>query len=109
MGAALACTVVLAFWPQDVTGVGYRCVIDSLFGIRCPFCGMTRDFAAILHGTRPALNPCSWLAAIVVYVVYPAAVLVAWRTRRLDWFYGRALGYGVVVALAVMTVLNNLR
>jgi hypothetical protein len=44
-----------------------------------------------------------------VYVVYPVAVLVAWRRKRLDWFHGRALGCGVAVALVAMLVLNNLR
>jgi len=109
MGAMLLYTLVLSLWPQAVTGAGYQCALHALFGIRCPFCGMTRDFAAILHGREPRLNPCSWLAALVVYVVYPVAVLVAWRRRRLNWFYGTPLRYGVWSALVIMTAVNNLR
>ncbi len=109
LGAMLACTLVLAIWPQGVLHAGYRCAMQILLGLRCPFCGMTRDFAAMLHGGKPVQNPCSWIAAPVVYVVYPVAVLVAWRRKRLDWFHGRALGCGVAVALVLMLVLNNLR
>jgi hypothetical protein len=109
LGAMLVCTLVLAIWPQGVLHAGYRCGMQMLLGLRCPFCGMTQDFSSMLHGRKPVQNPCSWIAAAVVYVVYPTAVLVAWRRKRLDWFHGRALGCGVAVALVQMTVLNNLR
>jgi len=109
MGAIAVCTVALAVWPEAVVHTGYRCGIQVLLGLRCPFCGMTRDFAAMLHGELPTQNRCSWIALLVVYGVYPIAVLVARRRRRLHWFYGRALRCGVAVALAVMMVLNNLR
>jgi hypothetical protein len=109
LAAMAVATVVLAVWPQWVVQAGYRCELQWLTGLRCPFCGMTRDFAAMLHGERPAVNPCSWLAAIVVYGVYPAAVLVGWRRRRLNYFHGAAVKYGVTAALGAMLVLNNLR
>ena len=102
-------TLLLAFRPEWVLHAGYRCGMQLLFGLRCPFCGMTRDFAAILHGHRPAENPCSWFALLVVYVVYPVALAAAWRTGRLDVLRSRAVHGGVAVALAVMLVLNNLR
>lgn len=107
-GIALV-TAVLLVWPRVVLGTGYECVLHAVFGIRCPFCGLTRDFAAILHGQRPVENPCARLAAMVVYGVYPAAVAMAWRRKRLDVFYGRTVRGGVVVALAAMLVINNLR
>ncbi len=75
LAAMAVATVALAVWPQWAVHAGYRCGLQVLTGLRCPFCGMTRDFAAMLHGDRPALNPCSWVAALVVYVVYPAAAL----------------------------------
>lgn len=109
LAAILAGTAVLLAWPHLVLGAGYECVLHGLFGIRCPFCGMTRDFAAMLHGQRPGENPCSWVAAAVVYGVYPAAVAWAWRRKRLDVFYSRTLRYGAGVMLAAMLVVNNLR
>jgi hypothetical protein len=105
----IAFTLLLALGPQWVLHAGYRCQLQLLFGLRCPFCGMTRDFAAMLQGERPTLNPCSWLAAVVVYGLYPVAVLVGWRRRRLQFFHGATVKYGVLTALAAMLVLNNLR
>lgn len=109
LASIAAATAVLLLWPHAVLGAGYECVLHALFGIRCPFCGMTRDFWAMLHGQRPAENPCSAVAAAVVYGVYPAAVAwAAWR-GRLDVFHSRRVRYGVVAALGVMLVVNNLR
>jgi hypothetical protein len=110
MLAAMAlATMVLVVWPQWLVHSGYRCELQVLTGLRCPFCGMTRDFAAMLHGGRATLNPCSWLAALVVYGVYPVALVVAWRAGRLDVFHSEAVRRAVVVALAAMLVVNNLR
>jgi hypothetical protein len=106
-GLAVA-TLVLALRPGWIVDAGYRCQMQILLGLRCPFCGMTRDFAAILHGGKAGLNPCSWLAAVVVYVVYPASVAFAWWAGRLDVFSSKAMKSGVVLGLAVMLVLNNL-
>jgi hypothetical protein len=107
IGLIVMGTLVLAFWPQWVMQADYRSLMQTLLGIRCPFCGMTRDFAAILHGGRPALNPCSSMAAGVVYGVYPIAVLAAWRTGRLNWFHSKAVQGIVGIALAAMMVANN--
>lgn len=109
LAAMAVATAVLAVWPQWVVHTGYRCELQVLIGLRCPFCGMTRDFAAILHGGKATLNPCSWLAALVVFVVYPVVVLVGWHTGRLNFFHGATVKYGMMAALAVMLVLNNLR
>jgi Protein of unknown function (DUF2752) len=109
LGAMLVLTAVLAVWPQWILHTGYRCMLQAVLGLRCPFCGMTRDFAVMLHGERPALNPCSWVAAVVVYGVYPVAVLVGWRRQQLNYFHGATVKYAVMTALAAMLVLNNLR
>jgi hypothetical protein len=109
LAAMAVATTVLAVRPDWVVHAGYRCELQMLVGLRCPFCGMTRDFAAMLHGDRPALNPCSWVAALVVYGVYPVAALVAWRAGRLDVFHSEAVRRAAMAALAAMLVLNNLR
>jgi hypothetical protein len=102
-------TLLLVCWPQAVLHAGYRCGLQMLLGIRCPFCGMTRDFAAILHGQRPTQNPCSWFAACAVYLLYPAAVIAAWKSNRLDVFSSRAAHAAVALVLAAMLVANNWR
>jgi len=107
LSAMAAATLVLAVWPGLVLHAGYTCELQAIFGLRCPFCGMTRDFAAMLHGHAPTLNPCSGAAAVVVWLLYPAAVLAAWRTRRLSWFSSRATRCAAVFLLVIMLVLNN--
>ena len=102
-----AATLVLALWPQVVLHAGYTCQLQAILGLRCPFCGMTRDFAALLHGHAPTLNPCSRAAAVVIWLLYPAAVVAAWRAQRLSWFSSRAMRCSVVLLLLVMMVLNN--
>jgi hypothetical protein len=102
-------TLMLALWPQSILDAGYRCQMQALFGLRCPFCGMTRDFVSMLHGERPSLNPCSSIAALMIYAVYPAAVAFAWRAKRLDFFHSTVLTRAFVAALAAMLVFNNLR
>lgn len=109
LAAIAAGTLLLACWPQAVLSVGYRCELQMLTGLRCPFCGMTRDFAAMLHGGWPTQNSCSWLAAGVVYLLYPAAVFASWKWNRLDWFYSRSAHAAIGAALAVMMVANNWR
>jgi Protein of unknown function (DUF2752) len=109
MAAMVAGTLALALWPHAVLAAGYRCQLQTLLGIRCPFCGMTRDFAAILHGGRPTLNPSSWFAACAAYLLYPAAVFAAWKWNRLEVFHSRAARGTVILVLAVMLVVNNWR
>ena len=101
------CTAVLALDPRCLLHAGYHCQLHVLLGIRCPFCGMTRDFVAMLHGSLPAQNPCSLFAAIFVYGLYPAAVFAAWHAGCLEWFHSAAVRRGAVVMLGIMLVANN--
>lgn len=111
--AVMLCLLVLAtallrFRPEWVLGLGLHCGLKTLFGLKCPFCGMTRDFAAMLHGHRPALNPASPFMAFVIYGVYPVAVAMAWRRRRFDWFSKPVVHRALAVCLLAMFLLNNL-
>lgn len=107
LAATVLSTAFLAFWPEAIDHAGYQCMLHTLTGLRCPFCGMTRDFAALLHGGHVPLNPCSRATMLAIYGFYPAALLTAWRTGRLHWFHSRAVRIGVVVALGLMMVANN--
>jgi len=105
----LVCTTILRLHPEWVMGLSLECILRSVFHLKCPFCGMTRDFVAILHGQHPELNPFSWLAAVVIYLAYPVAFVWAWLYRKLDVFYRPALYRVVAVGLVLMFVVNNLR
>ena len=102
-----AATAVLRLRPEWVLQLGLHCGMQQILGLKCPFCGMTRDFIAMLHGRRPELNLASPAMAAVVYGVYPVAVAIAWQRGRFDWFY-RPVVYRVLgVCLAGMFLLNN--
>ena len=99
--------IILALRPQWAMGLSLQCVMLSVFHIKCPFCGMTRDFVAILHGQLPTLNPFTWATVTALYLGYPFVFLLAWRKRRLDIFY-RPLVYKVgCVGLVLMCLVNN--
>jgi len=89
-------------------GLSLQCVVRSVFHLKCPFCGMTRDFVAILHGQHPEQNPFSWLAVVVIYFAYPAVFVWAWLNRKLDVFYQPAVYRLLIAGLVLMFVVNNL-
>jgi hypothetical protein len=102
-----AAALVLALRPQWAMGLSLQCVMLTIFHIKCPFCGMTRDFVAILHGHLSTLNPFSWATLAALYLGYPCVFLLTWRKQRLDIFY-QPLVYKVGCAgLVLMCLVNN--
>lgn len=71
LAGLLLAALVLICAPDAVLGVHYECLLRRMTGIRCPFCGMTRDFILMAHGSLPRNNPGSLLAALALYVAYP--------------------------------------
>src|SRR6185503_6456500 len=65
-------------WPRLIEALPLGCVLYASTGIRCPFCGMTRDFLTILHGSWPHQNVFSVPAAFVIWFVYPAWAWSNW-------------------------------
>ena len=108
LASMLGATLALELWPRQLTTLGNRCVMSLVFGIRCPFCGMTRDFALMLHGHAPVNNPSSWLALVAVYAVYPAMLLWAVRTGRTNIFSNPVISRALLAAVGMMWVANNL-
>ena len=108
----LGCIVTLSagvyFFPGWVLLHGPGCVLKTFLHLNCPFCGMTRDFVCILHGQKHYLNPFSGIAAVVVYLVYPAFFLWAWKHGRLALFYQPAMHKLIVASLLIMFMVNNL-
>jgi len=108
LSAIAACTAVLRFRPEWVMGHSFNCILLSVFHVKCPFCGMTRDFVALLHGQRPELNPFSWFAAVLLYLAYPAIFVWAWLSRKFDVFSRPVVYRLFAVGLVLMFVVNNL-
>jgi hypothetical protein len=99
--------ILLALRPQWVAGFSLHCAMLSIFHIKCPFCGMTRDFVAILHGKQPTLNPFTWPTVAVLFLGYPGTFFLAWRKRRLDIFYWPVVYKVGLACLVLMCFVNN--
>jgi hypothetical protein len=108
LGCIAVLSALLYFFPAAVRAHGPGCAFHALSGYNCPFCGMTRDFIDILHAHKPHLNPFSGIAAVVVYLVYPAFFLWAWMQRRLALFHQPAMHKLIAAAVIAMFVANNL-
>jgi len=80
MGLLLFGGLLLVCTPNAVLGLRYQCVLHQLTGLRCPFCGMTRDFILMAHGSWPQNNPGSLVLALALYCAYP--VWLAMSARR---------------------------
>ncbi|HUI84927.1 MAG TPA: DUF2752 domain-containing protein [Candidatus Binatia bacterium] len=109
LGGLVAAALLLACAPDWALAAQYQCVLHRLTGLRCPFCGMTRDFILMWHGALPRHNPGSLFVAVGLYVAYPVALLVA-ALRGRGWLpvSRRKLVNGLLTAMAALFVCNNL-
>jgi len=73
----------LAVGALGVLGVAAAvpCAFHAVFGIRCPFCGMTRATIALAHGDLAASFPAHPLAPLVL-LGFAWALWLLWRDRR---------------------------
>lgn len=102
-----AVTLLLRFDPAWALHNGPSCIFHAVTHYNCPFCGMTRDFTAMLHGQRPHLNPFSLPFAIALYVLYPLSFLWAWSRQKLEVFHQPAVHNVFAVVLVLMFLANN--
>ena len=109
MGCLLLAAIALACAPHALLGVHYECVLHRLTGIRCPFCGMTRDFILMTHGSLPQNNPGSLFLALALYIVYPVWILVASVARHSTLLLDREKLVNVtMLVMAGLLICNNL-
>jgi hypothetical protein len=110
---ALGCLVLggaaAAYAPNAILAMRYQCVLHRLTGLRCPFCGMTRDFILMAHGSLPQNNPGSLFVALLVYLVYPAWLMAA-ALRGCPWLpvSRQRLTNALLIGAALLFVCNNL-
>ena len=69
IGGLVLCGMVAACVPNAVLVVQYQCMLHWMTGVRCPFCGMTRDFILMAHGSLPRNNPGSLFVALACTVL----------------------------------------
>jgi hypothetical protein len=106
-GAMVAVGWTLLYWRGGtVLELIPACVLHAVTGMRCPFCGMTRDFVAIAHWACPSQNPCS---AFVALCTLFAPVLVFVRAAGVVSVPLHALRQTLIVFTMIAFVLNNVR
>lgn len=109
LGCILMSAITLACAPDAVLGLHYQCLLSRATGIRCPFCGMTRDFILMSKGLPPSNNPASLFAALATYVGYPIWIAVAALRRRSSLLVSRDRVLKILIAVVmVLFVWNNL-
>jgi len=102
-GALLVCV------PNAILGVQYQCVLHRFTGMYCPFCGMTRDFILMAHGSLPRNNPGSPVVAIGLYVVYPLWLIWAGLREGSRMLLHRdSVVKFLVIAMVLLFICNNL-
>jgi|SRR4051812_4510607 len=65
--------------------LGGLCLVHNLFGVDCPFCGMTRSFVALTHGHVGAafrFHPAGPLLALAMLVFVFGVAVVAIRKAQ---------------------------
>ena len=110
-GASLAASAVAYFNPVNA-GFFPQCPLFVLTGMRCPGCGLTRGFHALLNGD--VLSALHFNALIPAYAfilgcffVSLALIAVRGRGLSLNIFKPAAL-YGFLVVSLVFAVLRNI-
>jgi len=108
LGCILLAGIILACAPHVVLGLHYQCMLNRLTGIRCPFCGMTRDFILMSRGLLPRNNPGSLLVAVAGYVGYPIWYVITALRRPSSLLISRKQALRcLTAAMMVLFVCNN--
>lgn len=100
--------MLLACVPQALLGLQYQCMLHWMTGLRCPFCGMTRDFILMAHGAMPRNNPGSLVVALALYVAYPMWLAIAELRGSRLLVPREGVISGLVIAMVLLFVCNNL-
>lgn len=109
LGCIAVAGVILVCAPRAILGLHYECLLSRITGVRCPFCGMTRDFILMLQGSLPRNNPGSLFVAVAGFVVYPAWFMVATLCRPSSVVISRRIARELLITgMVVLFVCNNL-
>jgi hypothetical protein len=101
--------LALAWMPDSLLGMRYQCVLHTVTGIRCPFCGMTRDFILMAHGSLPQHNPGSLFAALALYGAYPFWLARETLRGKAGLFVSREKAIRMLImAMVLLLICNNL-
>ena len=101
--------LTLSLCPDFLMNVQLSCLSKKVFGLNCPFCGMTRDFILMIGGFPPRHNMFSPVFALLIFFIYPFGIGVhVIKRRESNMPYARIRNI-FVVAMATMFIINNIR
>ncbi|NQT40979.1 MAG: DUF2752 domain-containing protein [Planctomycetes bacterium] len=92
------------------------CMSRSLFGVRCPGCGLTRSLICFFHGQWQAsweLHRLGWLMAVAIVAQFPYRIAGLWRRidyplgQRFPKLFGTALIFLLVTVWLVETICQS--
>ncbi|MGA2904747.1 MAG: DUF2752 domain-containing protein [Candidatus Korobacteraceae bacterium] len=109
LGCLVLGGLLLACAPNVILGMHYQCMLHRITGLRCPFCGMTRDFILMAHGSLPRHNPGSLFVALALYLAYPPWLMMA-ALRRRSWLTvsREKVVTAAMIVMAMLFIANNL-
>ena len=88
-------------WPM-------HCLLNSVFGVKCAFCGMTRSFVAVAHGDLTAALRYHFLGPVlfgfIVFQIPYRIWALAISPRQVNIKIRKAHNYFVVIILAAILV-----
>jgi len=105
----LLVSIVLTIKPMLFQSVHFTCILKSIFGLNCPFCGMTRDFILMSTGAKPIHNPFSLVCALMAFFIYPVLfVFFVLQRKRISIHYSAARTI-FILAMLGMFIFNNMK
>ena len=93
--------------PSLFLKYGLSCNLNRLFGIRCPFCGMTRDFVLMATNNEPIYNPFSLTMAVIIFVIYPITLIILYYKKLITLSNYNLIRTGFLCILLIMLLINN--
>jgi len=102
-------SLILFINPDFLLEVLPSCVLNTVFGIKCPFCGMTQDIVLIVKGYQPVHNPFSPAMVVIAFLVYPLVLILRYFFKieiKISYNLAKIV---LLLTMLIMVVFNNIK
>lgn len=108
LAVIILASILLIITPSAFSSINYACVLKTVLGLNCPFCGMTRDFVLISQGANSIHNPFSLITFLLVFFIYPSFFVSFFLIKKRLLISYAWLKTIFFVVITIMFVFNNL-